>query len=218
MPLRAARFQMKMPLVVIISGPPCTGKTTLGQRIAAELRLPFLSKDRIKERLFDTLGVGDREWSKRLGAASMELLSMLAEMELTAGRSFVVEANFQPAWANRQFQPLQEKYPFKAFQLQCRADIDALLARFKRRIESGERHPGHLDHVTYPEIVAVLSSDVYGPMDLEGAVYELDTTDFAKVDYEGLLEAIKVSVFSTLKVSFQSPAYRQGSRSQPHTP
>ncbi|HKP51899.1 MAG TPA: ATP-binding protein [Chloroflexia bacterium] len=182
---------MAQPIVLIISGPPCTGKTTLGQRLAHDLRLPFLSKDRIKELLFDTLGVGDREWSKKLGAATMELLFMLAETELAAGRSFLLEANFRPALANRQFMALKEKYDFRALQVECRADSDVLLARFKARTESGERHPGHIDHVTYPEVVADLLEGVYGPLEVADTVYAVDTTDFARVNYAQLLEKLR---------------------------
>jgi hypothetical protein len=39
----------------------------------------LLSKDVIKETLFDRLGIGDVEWSKRLGAASVEVLFALTE-------------------------------------------------------------------------------------------------------------------------------------------
>jgi predicted kinase len=181
---------MSYPFLIIISGPPCTGKTTLGQRLARDLSFPFISKDRIKELLFDTVGVGDREWSKKLGAATMEILFMLAETELAAGRSFVLEANFRPAQANGQFRPLKDKYNFRAFQVECSANSDVLLTRFQARTESGERHPGHIDHITYPEVVADLQSGVYGPLEVADTVSLVDTTDFAKVDYDRLLADI----------------------------
>ena len=47
---------MTKSLLIIINGAPCTGKTTLGRKLAKQLCLPFLSKDGIKEVLFDTLG------------------------------------------------------------------------------------------------------------------------------------------------------------------
>jgi len=185
---------MSTALVVIVSGPPCTGKTTLGERIALELGYPFLSKDRIKELLFDTLGVGDRAWSRKLGAATMEILFMLADTELAAGRSFVLEANFRPALANGQFRALKEKYAFRAFQVECYADTDVLLARFKARTDSGNRHPGHIDHVTYPEVVDDLEQGSYGPLEVADQVCIVDTSDFGLVGYRQIIAAIEALI------------------------
>ena len=58
----------------MVSGAPATGRTTLAREVARALTIPFLSKDLIKESLFDSLGTKAREWSKKLGLASIELL------------------------------------------------------------------------------------------------------------------------------------------------
>jgi shikimate kinase len=47
--------------LIIISGLPCTGKTTLGRKLAQDLSLPLICRDSIKESLFDSLGYSDRE-------------------------------------------------------------------------------------------------------------------------------------------------------------
>ncbi|MFE7359159.1 AAA family ATPase [Streptomyces sp. NPDC057543] len=47
------------PTVVIVSGPPGTGKTYLARQLATRLTLPWYSRDAIKESLFDTLGWSD---------------------------------------------------------------------------------------------------------------------------------------------------------------
>ena len=65
--------------VIIISGLPCTGKTTLGHKIAKRYNLPFISKDAVKESLFDSLGCDTREWSKRLGQATYPILYYFME-------------------------------------------------------------------------------------------------------------------------------------------
>ena len=68
--------------LVYVSGAPGSGKSTLAVPLAAELGYALLRKDRIKETLHDALGAPepDRVWSRRLGAAAMELLWALAAL------------------------------------------------------------------------------------------------------------------------------------------
>jgi len=46
--------------LIIINGLPGTGKTTIAKPMAEQLGFPLVSKDTIKEFLFDTIGVSDR--------------------------------------------------------------------------------------------------------------------------------------------------------------
>ena len=80
--------------LVYVSGAPGAGKTTLAVPLAAELGWALLTKDRIKETLHDALGApaADLAWSRRLGAAAMELLWALA----ADAPAVVIEANFRP--------------------------------------------------------------------------------------------------------------------------
>jgi predicted kinase len=81
--------------LVYISGAPGTGKTSLAGPLAAELGFALITKDVIKETLHDALGAPaevDLAWSRRLGAASMELLWALAPR----APQVVIEANFRP--------------------------------------------------------------------------------------------------------------------------
>lgn len=185
---------MNKPLVIIISGPPCTGKTTLGQSIAAAFHLPFIYKDGIKERLFDTLGWSDREWSKKLGFATYAILDYFMEVQLGAGVSFIVESNFAPDSGTQTFLKLKAQYDFEPFQIQCRTEGTVLLSRYKDRAESGQRHPGHVDTSTYAEFKEGLLKGKLDALDIGGTLYEIDTTDFEHINYEALFEAIRRTI------------------------
>ena len=178
-------------LMIIITGPPCTGKTTLGKKLAEELHLCFISRDDLKESLFDSLGWKDRDWSRKLGAASYHLLYHFMESLLAAGQSFIVETNFSPAFDTSRFLELKSKYGFDSVQVHCETTDEVLYERFKARSESGERHPGHGDRVTYDEFKKSLGKNQHKSLDIGGTIIEVDTTDLESVEIGNLSEVIR---------------------------
>src|SRR5690606_31301980 len=94
-----APFRNSPTLVVMVTGHPATGKTTLANHLARELELPLLWRDRIKETLLDLLPSPDAEvtaWSRRLSGVSWTLLYQQIEVLLQARVAHVVESNFDP--------------------------------------------------------------------------------------------------------------------------
>ena len=81
--------------LVIVSGFPGSGKTTLSRALATELAWPLLSKDDIKEALFDVLGTGDLAHASKLSRAAHVAMYALARTMPTA----ILEAFFQPGLA-----------------------------------------------------------------------------------------------------------------------
>ena len=187
---------MSKTLLIIISGPPCTGKTTLGKKIARELDLPLISKDDIKESLFDSLGTKDREWSKKLGIASFELLYGFIETLLLSNTSFIIETPLKPEYDEERFLSLKKKFGFKSIQLMCKTDGKILFERFKKRSESGKRHPGHVDSQNYDEFKDILLKGEQQALNLEGKVFDIDTTNFESIDYDSVFNAIKSAINS----------------------
>jgi len=185
---------MGRPLVVVVSGSPGAGKTTLGRRVAQEVGLPFFHKDGLKETLFDALGWSDRAWSQRIGAASFALLKHIMAAQLAAGQSFVVEANFRPEYDTATFQAMQARYPFTPLQIHCTADDETLLRRFLARAATDERHPGHVELANVDEWRERVSGAGYAPLDLGGAVYQVDTTDFTRVNVASLVGAVHAAL------------------------
>ena len=181
-----------VPLIILL-GPPATGKTPLGRRLAGELRLPCYSRDDFKERLFDCLGWSDRAWSRRLGMASWELFWQVIATQLAAGQATIAETNFHHPRDTERFRELAARYPYISLQINCFTRGDVLVERHRARALSSERHPGHVDHLesAQAELLTELSAGRTEPLDLGGQVIELDTTDFAAIDYEQLVVTIR---------------------------
>ena len=133
-----------------------------------ELGLPLVAKDAVKERLYETVGTGDREWSRRLGRATYALMFHWLDEELRCGRPAIVEANFT-AVAEPLFARLP---PHRPLQLFCTASREVVIERYAARA----RHEGHLDDVVLEELRAGKHAEQWTPLRLPGELLELDTT------------------------------------------
>lgn len=171
---------MDAPLVVVVTGPPAAGKTTIARELAARFRLPLIAKDTIKEALFDGLGTGDLAWSQRLGEATYLAMLALAEESVAAGAGLVLEANFIRGGEAR-----LAALPARFVQVHCSAPVEVLLERYSSR----ERHPGHVDGERIGALREALESGRHEPLDLPGETIRIDTS--GPVDLTALVQRIE---------------------------
>ncbi len=154
--------------MVVVSGAPGAGKSTLAAPLARALGFPLLAKDVIKESLFDALGHVDADplaSSRRLGGAAMELLWRLAG----ACPSVVIEANFRShsAHERRRLAALSPR-PVEVY---CRLPAEQAAARYARRGARPDHHPVHVMR----SLPVSAFHEFQEPMGL-GPVLEVDTS------------------------------------------
>ncbi len=166
--------------IVVVAGVPGSGKTTLARALAPRLRLPLMSKDTIKEALFDALGTGDLAWSQQLGLAAHRVMYALARQ---AG-SAVLEANFWPGTSEPDLVALDRPL----LQLYCRCPLDLAVARYRARIDAPDRHPGHLPDHQRDEVIARWATTEPRPLDLDAPLLVVDTR--TPVDLDALVDDI----------------------------
>jgi predicted kinase len=183
---------MKRPTLILVSGAAATGKTTFANLFSAQLRIPLISKDAIKESLFESMGWSDREWSRKLGFASIVLMFELVEDQLAAGNSVIAEANFYPDMGSPRVEALRASADFTAIEVHCTADPDVVVSRYRNRQDTEKRHPGHrFDEAELHKLRQALLENTYHPMDLGGELLTIDTTDFSKVDLNAVVETVR---------------------------
>ena len=149
--------------IIIVTGRPAAGKSTLARWMSQELKLPLVSKDNIREELFDRLGWKDRKWAQELGKGSVDLMFYFAKAELAVGHSIIMDNAFYPPISNSRFQVLKENYQAESIQIVCDSDRETLFQRFRLRADSGNRHPSHEDQDVLEELYVNLA-DTASPM------------------------------------------------------
>jgi predicted kinase len=180
------------PKLIIMTGRPAAGKSTIGKRLSQDLKLPIISKDGIREVLLDRLGCKDRPWAQLLGKAGIDMMFYFARAEFEAGRSIILDNAFDPTLSSPRFQVLKADYNAESIQVVCNSDSKTLFQRFKTRVESGNRHPGHREDDEFDHIWEILSKEESPVLDIGGEVIEVDTTDFEKIDYPAILNQVKL--------------------------
>ena len=194
---------------ILVAGAPAAGKSTMAKAIAEKWSLPVISKDSIKEFLYDHIGFQSRAEKVNLGIASMAIMYYFAGQLMKAGQPFILENNFEYS-SECELKDLLAKYQYPALTITLTGDYKAIYQRFLERDVSPDRHRGHVVNDCYPEkrehspeeiraaaisyedFVHSVAQRGFDAFSASGEWIKIDTTDFSKIDMEELFSQISV--------------------------
>lgn len=194
-------------VLILLAGFPGTGKTYLGELLRRELgEFAQVSQDEQKEYYFDRYGFKDLKEKKKIEKKAWKSYYTLLEEKMSEEKRILSDYPFslkqKPGLEN-----LADQYGYKVITIRLVADLDVLFERQKQRDLDPSRHLSHIvtsyrkgdvledrsqadNLLTYEEFISRCTSRGYDTFAI-GALYELDVTDYAKVDYYALVEELR---------------------------
>ena len=169
------------PLLVVVSGLLATGKSTIAEAVAAELRAPVFSVDPLEATLWRA-GIGPEQ---RSGYAAYDLLETLADAQLGRRQSAVLDAvsaheSIREAWRRV---AARHGAPVRTLVCACR---DPVLHR--RRLEARRRDIAGWPEPTWEEVEEVRAR--FEPWADEHLV--LDAVDPAEDNVRAALDYVRL--------------------------
>lgn len=182
------------PCLIIVNGPPASGKTTLARQLGRDLQFPVFHRDELKENLFDNFGWGTPEIEQKMKIASYKLLYQIFRQFLSSNQSLIIESNFNQQFDSPQFQKLLKNSTFRVIQIHCTAKPKILFARFKKRAQT-DRHPGHQD-LNILDDWQKKSKIPHQPLLINNSIsLQIDTSTPTKLNYKKLLNDLKFETY-----------------------
>lgn len=184
----AAGAHTHQPLLLLVGGPPGSGKSVVADALGARTGIVTLHKDGFKEPLMTDLGVRSAAESSALSAAAVRMLFVSADALLRRGIDVIIESTLNPDDVAR-VRALQLERQCAVIQLHVTATIGVLVDRWHARM--GRRHPGHLDSERLPEMRARAEAGTWDALQLDAPLLRIDTSDADDFDVDQWLDELR---------------------------
>ncbi|MEH7309009.1 AAA family ATPase [Neobacillus drentensis] len=195
-------------VLILLAGLPGTGKTYLSQIIKEKLgEFYMLSQDEWKEHYCDLYGYNDLEEKQVIEKIAWAKYFEIMEQQMQASSKIMSDYPFSQK-QKPYIRQLVERYDYRVVTIRLVADLDILFERQKKRDLDPTRHLSHIvtsyqkgdqladrskadQLLPYEEFINRCTTRGYDTFEL-GKLYEVDVTDYSKVNYSEWLEEIKL--------------------------
>ncbi|MDR0324642.1 MAG: ATP-binding protein [Oscillospiraceae bacterium] len=177
--------------IILVGGYCAAGKSTFSRELARLLSVPCFNKDTIKEVIGEGFGPNNTDVRQKNSSVTFMLMLYIAECFLRAGTPCILESNFRTAESGH-IRELLDRYDGECLTFIFKGNLDVLYKRYVERERAGDRHWVHLA-VDEEARESFKSGHICGGLGKVsvGRTIHVDTTDFGKVDYDGLYLAAR---------------------------
>jgi predicted kinase len=175
---------MNSPLLLVVTGSPASGKSTLARLLAHKINCPLIARGELKEGLINTLNLAHNQLDRSVDLHVYDTFFEAIELLISKKISIVVEAAFQDKLWKPKLLSLLQQATIKI--IICKTDPALLKARFANRLsDNPDREKFHGDESLHAEQLASMI-DNYQPVKMEVPTLQVDT----KHSYDPAIEEI----------------------------
>lgn len=198
--------------LILLAGSPATGKSYLISQLMEKLSPTVLiTPDDIKETLADNVGFDNLSQKAELEVDVWQFYYQLLDSYMRMGKRYVLSEYPFSDKQKMKLKILAATYQYEVITIRLDADFEILWQRRQKRDVQLDRHLSHImshyhfgdkldnrskadNHITREAFLDIVTKRAYNQFQL-GKLFELDVTDFSKVDYptfiNGLIEYLQ---------------------------
>lgn len=193
---------MNKPLLIVVTGRPASGKSTLAGIIAKAIKCPLISRDQLKEGYINTLGIQHDQLDDSAALHIYQVFFEVIGHLVSRGISVVVEAAFQDHLWRPQLLLLRDKAEIRV--VICRIEPDLAKRRFADRLMSDpDRDRFHGDNLARDK--AGLVTETYVSLNMDVPTLLVDTTNQYRPPLPEVLDFIQRPIASTSEPASKNP-------------